>query len=159
VIPNETIEKNVGHFLPPRVEECEPNTRGSFKLGFLHSNNYVSKRIALIGDAVHRVHPLAGQGVNLGFGDVVALTKSLKNACNAGADIGSLIYLKEYETKRQTEAYSKIIGIDLLNKLYTDQNHNEAVQTAMRTLRSIGLTISNRLKPLKKLYINEAVNK
>ena len=107
-------------------------------------------------DAAHRIHPLAGQGVNLGFGDVATLRSILAETVREGADIGSWVYLKKYETQRQREIYPKLVGIDMLNRLYTDMNY--PLKTPLIALRTFGLTVSNRVEPLKSFYIKEAMN-
>ena len=101
------------------------------------------------------MHPLAGQGVNLGFGDVSVLTSVLRESILNGAEIGTNSYLKKYESLRQKEAFVKCVGVDLLNKLYTDYNY--PIKTPLVALRSIGLTLSNRIAPLKNFYINQAM--
>ncbi len=106
-------------------------------------------------DAVHRVHPLAGQGVNLGFGDIVCLTNVLKENLVNGGSIGSTIYLQKYESTRQKEAFVKAIGIDMLNRIYTDTNY--PFKTPLVALSSVGLTISNRIVPLKEFFVNQAM--
>ena len=63
---NELITNNEPHQLPPKIEACVPNTKGSYDVLFLHSKTYIKDRIALIGDASHRIHPTAGQGVTFG---------------------------------------------------------------------------------------------
>ena len=120
-------------------------------------NNKRIKRliVSLFRDAVHRVHPLAGQGVNLGFGDVVVLRNALRDNILNGSDVGSFTYLKNYESTRQKEAFVKAAGIDLLNRLYTDYNY--PVKTPLVVLRSVGLTLSNRIAPLKNFFIKQAM--
>jgi ubiquinone biosynthesis monooxygenase Coq6 len=150
------VDRNqVPRLLPPRIGDA--SVRGSFPLSFLHSNNYVSQRVAMIGDAVHRVHPLAGQGVNLGFGDICCLMNALRDNTLTGTDIGSEIYLKQYQSQRQREAYVKVLGIDFLNKLYTDQSYAAPLKIPLVALRTLGLTMSNRILPLKDIFIKQAM--
>jgi ubiquinone biosynthesis monooxygenase Coq6 len=94
--------------------------------------------------------------VNLGFGDVVALKNKLAEAVREGAEIGSWIHLKRYESERQKESYPKVVGIDMLNRLYTDFNY--PFKTPLVALRTIGLTVSNRVEPLKNFYSKQAMN-
>ncbi|XP_042316266.1 ubiquinone biosynthesis monooxygenase COQ6, mitochondrial-like [Sceloporus undulatus] len=74
--------------LPPSVAKVDPKSRAVFPLGLGHATEYVQHRVALIGDAAHRVHPLAGQGVNMGFGDIACLTHHLSTAAFNGKDLG-----------------------------------------------------------------------
>ena len=72
----------------PQVVSMLEKSRGMFPLGMKHSNYYVKSRVALIGDAAHRIHPMAGQGVNLGFGDAKYLANMIENSLKYGADFG-----------------------------------------------------------------------
>ncbi|KAL3873135.1 hypothetical protein ACJMK2_036289 [Sinanodonta woodiana] len=136
--------------LPPTVTGIQAGSRASFPLGLTHSSNYVRSRVALIGDAAHRCHPLAGQGVNLGFGDVTCLRDVLTKAVYDGSDLGSLSYLVDYETQRQRKVLPVIGTIDFLQRLY---NTNF---TPIVLLRSVGLQATNTLTFLKERIIKEA---
>lgn len=94
--------------------------------------------------------------MNLGFGDVIRLTECLRQNVRNGAEIGSPMYLQKYETERQKEVFLKIAGIESLNRLYTD--HDYWVQSPLASLRTVGLTISNRITPLKEFFIQEAMH-
>jgi len=76
------------HALPPLVTNIQPGTIASFPLRFRHAEAYIGDRTALIGDAAHVIHPLAGQGLNLGLGDAAALTRCIQSAVEHGGDIG-----------------------------------------------------------------------
>ncbi len=76
------------HALPPLVANIQPGTIASFPLRFRHAEAYIGNRTALIGDAAHVIHPLAGQGLNLGLGDAAALTRCIQTAVEHGGDIG-----------------------------------------------------------------------
>ena len=101
------------------------------------------------------MHPLAGQGVNLGFGDIICLMNQLRDNVKTGTEIGSSIYLKKYQSERQKEAFVKVLGVDFLNKLYTDESY--PLKTPLVALRTLGLTISNRVEPLKSFFVNQAM--
>lgn len=136
--------------LPPTVIGIAANTRASFPLGLVHSSSYACSRVALIGDAAHRIHPLAGQGVNLGFGDVTCLRDMLVEAVKNGSDLGSLTYLAEYETLRQRAVLPVVGVIDGLQRLYSTSFPPVVL------LRSLGLQTVNSLHFLKDFIIKQA---
>ncbi|XP_069167947.1 ubiquinone biosynthesis monooxygenase COQ6, mitochondrial isoform X2 [Procambarus clarkii] len=136
--------------LPPSVSAIVPNSRGAFPLGLGHAVHYVAPRVALIGDAAHRVHPLAGQGVNLGFGDVASLLDTLENAVLLGADIGEEEILHKYESERQKHNVMTMASIDGLYRLYS----TSALPFVL--LRALGLSTVNVITPLKRQIIRHA---
>lgn len=133
--------------LPPSVAAIGPKSRVMFPLGMGHASEYVRHRVALIGDAAHRVHPLAGQGANLGFGDVVCMTQVLSQAAFNGKDLGDIQHLLEYETERQRHNLPMIAAVDLMKRLYST---NAAPLVLFRT---VGLQATNALTPLKEQII------
>uniref|UniRef100_A0A8C4F2C6 Ubiquinone biosynthesis monooxygenase COQ6, mitochondrial n=1 Tax=Dicentrarchus labrax TaxID=13489 RepID=A0A8C4F2C6_DICLA len=130
--------------LPPSVAGIGPKTRVMFPLGMGHASEYIRHRVALIGDAAHRVHPLAGQGANLGFGDVACLTELLSQAAFNGKDLGAIQHLLEYETERQRHNLPMMAAIDLMKRLYST---NVAPVVLLRTF---GLQATNMLPALKE---------
>ncbi|XP_068195734.1 ubiquinone biosynthesis monooxygenase COQ6, mitochondrial [Antennarius striatus] len=130
--------------LPPSVAGIGPKSRVMFPLGMGHASEYTRHRVALIGDAAHRVHPLAGQGVNLGFGDVACLTQLLSQAAFNGKDLGAIQHLLEYETERQRHNLPMMSAIDLMKRLYST---NAAPVVLLRTF---GLQATNMLPLLKE---------
>ncbi|GJQ85618.1 putative ubiquinone biosynthesis monooxygenase [Trypoxylus dichotomus] len=138
--------------LPPRISSIDERSRASFPLAFGHSANYVRKGVALVGDAAHRVHPLGGQGVNLGFGDVTCLNEILGEAAYSGRKLGSLMDLSKYETERQRHNVPTMLALDGIQKLYATQF------TPVVLLRSIGLQITHALSPVKRAIIQQASN-
>lgn len=119
------------------------NSRAAFPLGMGHAASYISEGVALIGDAAHRVHPLAGQGVNLGFGDVVCLTELLGDVVYNGGSIGDINSLLKYERTQLQKNVPIILGVHGLQRLYCS-NFGPLV-----VARGIGLNLTNSLPPLK----------
>jgi len=136
--------------LPPTVIDVKPDSVASFPLKLVHSSQYVTSRVALIGDAGHRLHPLAGQGVNLGFGDVECLDRILTDAVKSGADPGSMNPLLRYETERQQHNVPVMFTIDGLQRLYSTDF------TPAVVLRSLGLHATNSVGAIKKRIMEQA---
>ncbi|XP_072313318.1 ubiquinone biosynthesis monooxygenase COQ6, mitochondrial [Eucyclogobius newberryi] len=136
--------------LPPSVAAIGPKSRVMFPLGMGHASEYIRHRVALIGDAAHRVHPLAGQGVNLGFGDVACLTHLLSQATFNGKDVGAVQHLLEYETERQRHNLPMMAAIDLMKRLYSTET------APVVLLRTFGLQATNMLPTLKEQIMNFA---
>jgi len=135
--------------LPPSVIDIE-GPRAAFPLGLGHAVDYVSERAALIGDAAHRVHPMAGQGVNLGFGDVATLTNVICEAISNGADVGSSVYLNQYQSIRQQHNIPVMASIHGLHFLYN------TTWTPFVMLRSIGFNLLDGLPTIKQLISQRA---
>uniref|UniRef100_A0A8C1HNG3 Ubiquinone biosynthesis monooxygenase COQ6, mitochondrial n=1 Tax=Cyprinus carpio carpio TaxID=630221 RepID=A0A8C1HNG3_CYPCA len=131
--------------LPPSVAGIGPKSRVVFPLGMGHATEYIRHRVAIIGDAAHRVHPLAGQGANLGFGDVAYLTKVLSQAAFNGKDLGkSMQHLLEFETERQRHNLPMMAAVDLMKRLYSTN------AAPLVLLRTFGLQATNALPPFKE---------
>ncbi|XP_005343392.1 ubiquinone biosynthesis monooxygenase COQ6, mitochondrial [Microtus ochrogaster] len=130
--------------LPPSIAKVDAKSRALFPLGLGHAAEYVRPRVALIGDAAHRVHPLAGQGVNMGFGDISSLVRHLSTAAFNGKDLGSMSHLTGYETDRQRHNTALLAATDLLKRLYSTS------ATPLVLLRTWGLQATNAVSPLKE---------
>jgi len=124
--------------------------RASFPLRLCHAREYVRDSFALAGDAAHSVHPLAGQGVNLGFADGQALVRTLTEARDAGRDVGSLRTLKRYERARKAENLEMLAVTDGLSRAF------DLDLPGWETLRDAGMQAVQRLQPLKQLLARQA---
>ncbi|XP_012265958.1 ubiquinone biosynthesis monooxygenase COQ6, mitochondrial [Athalia rosae] len=145
-----SLHSGVTRQLQPSIGGIVEGTRAAFPLGFGHAASYVGPGVALVGDAAHRVHPLAGQGVNLGFGDVTALVKLMTEASRNGAVLGDMAYLSRYETLRQRHNVPTMLAIDALHRLY------KGTAAPIVLARSLGLQLTNALPPLKKAIMQHA---
>jgi len=134
----------------PRVAEVQHGSVASFPLRMRHADTYTSHRVALIGDAAHTVHPLAGQGLNLGLADAESLAKSIAHGVETGMDIGSCWCLDGYNSDRWGKNNAMLGVVDKLQKLYS------AGSGPVVWGRSLGLDLVNRLGPLKGMLMGAA---
>ncbi|MEW5824588.1 MAG: UbiH/UbiF/VisC/COQ6 family ubiquinone biosynthesis hydroxylase [Pseudomonadota bacterium] len=134
-----------------RIEAIE--RRGHFALRRMHVHDYVAPRVALAGDAAHTIHPLAGQGVNLGFLDAAALAEVIHTARTEGRDIGSMRVLRRYERWRKADNHLMQTGMDVFHHVFRPQN------LPLRLVRNLGLTLAERLKPIKALSLRHATGR
>ncbi len=125
--------------------------RFSYPLSLLHAKKYTSGRVVAIGDAAHGIHPIAGQGVNLGFRDVETLAEILKNQHYLGLDIGSGIILQNYAQLRYFDNVSMIAITDFLNRLFSNNI------LPFRIARDLGLWTVGKLPSLKKIFMLHAM--
>ncbi|KAK0163839.1 hypothetical protein PV328_002528 [Microctonus aethiopoides] len=147
-----SLQTGVSRQLQPSISNIVEGSRAAFPLGFGHSTSYVANGVALIGDAAHRVHPLAGQGVNLGFGDVTVLVQVLEEAVRSGSILGDTIHLTKYETLRQRHNVPTMLAIDALHRLY------KGTAAPVVLARSLGLQLVNALGPVKKILMDHAAD-
>ena len=124
--------------------------RQSFPLDFQVARRFVAERLALVGDAAHAVHPLAGQGLNIGFRDVAALTEIVVEGARLGLDIGASGLLERYERWRRFDSAFSATVIDGLNRLFSNDN------APLRALRDLGLGVVDRAPWLKRALVREA---
>ena len=125
--------------------------RAVFPLRLFETLNYVKPRLALVGDAAHTIHPLAGQGVNLGLADVASLMTVVVDALNAKKDIGELKVLRRYERWRRADNRSMLVAMDGLKRLFGSE------LSVVKNLRSFGLNLTNKITPLKNLIMQQAM--
>ncbi|MCM2293343.1 ubiquinone biosynthesis hydroxylase [Allorhizobium sp. BGMRC 0089] len=124
--------------------------RRAFPLGLTLSRAFVKQRLALAGDAAHGIHPISGQGLNLGFKDVAALAETVVDADRLGLDIGDLTVLERYQTWRRFDTFRMGVTTDVLNRLFSNDI------TPLRIARDFGLGLVDRLPKLKSYFITEA---
>ncbi len=125
--------------------------RYSFPLLERHATDYVKPGVALLGDAAHTIHPLAGQGANLGFKDVVALVDELCRACIRGLPLGDESVLGRYQRNRKPDNLATMLAMQGFKQLFGSDNLN------VRLLRNKGMSLVNRAGPVKKRLIRQAM--
>lgn len=122
----------------------------AFPLGLRLARAFVAPRFALAGDAAHGIHPISGQGLNLGFKDVAALAETIVEADRLGLDIGSLNTLERYQSWRRFDTFRMGVTTDVLNRLFSNDI------APIRIARDFGLGLVERLPKLKSYFIGEA---
>jgi 2-octaprenyl-6-methoxyphenol hydroxylase len=142
------IERRVGGFLGP-LHLIGP--RFSHPLGLQFAARYVDKRLVLAGDAAHGIHPIAGQGLNLGWRDVAALTECLVEARRLGLDLANPAALARYQRWRRADNLLMAGVTDVLNRLFSNDIG------IVRLARDLGLGIVNALPPAKKFLMRHAM--
>lgn len=125
---------------PPRV----------YPLDLILARGFVAPRIALIGDAAHRLHPLAGLGLNMGLRDVAALAEVIAEAARRGEDFGSLNVLERYQRWRRFDTVQVAAATEAINRLFSND------LGPLRAVRDLGLGLVDRMAPLKKIVVSEA---
>jgi 2-octaprenyl-6-methoxyphenol hydroxylase len=123
--------------------------RQIFPLNLQMANRYTAKRLVLVGDAAHSIHPIAGQGLNLGLRDAAALADNVALSIRKGIDLGSEV-IQEYEKWRSFDNNKLGITTDILNRLFSNKN------SSLRIIRRLGLNGVNRSELLKTFFIEEA---
>lgn len=143
----EELERRFGHKLGPLKVV---GGKRAFPLGLTLARSFVAPRFALAGDAAHGIHPISGQGLNLGFKDVAALAETIVEADRLGLDIGAINILERYQSWRRFDTFRMGVTTDVLNRLFS----NDA--TPIRIARDFGLGIVDRLPRLKSFFIGQA---
>ena len=124
--------------------------RSSYPLGFHHAAQITSQRLALAGDAAHAIHPIAGQGLNLGFRDVAALAQVLVEGARLGLDLGDRQLLDRYQRWRSLDSFSVAFATDSLTRVYGVPGK------AASAVRRFGMGLVERISPIKNRLMNEA---
>lgn len=144
---NQAVSKATDYVLGAIIAS---DRRASFPLVRMHAERYVRPRFALIGDAAHSVHPLAGQGVNLGLLDAAALAEMLSAAAARSRDVGELSLLRRYERWRRAENAAMVWSLDGFQKLF-------GAADPIRAMGGWGLSMVNRCPPVKNAFIRRAL--
>ena len=125
--------------------------RWAYPLSLLHAERYIDRRLVLVGDAAHGIHPIAGQGLNLGLRDVAALAETLVDARRLGLDLGSTAVLQRYQRWRRFDSVMLTAVTDGLNRLFSND------LGPLRLARDLGLAAVGRIAPLKRLLMRHAM--
>ena len=141
------VEKRMGGFLGA-VRMAGP--RASYPLGFHHAATITAQRLALAGDAAHGIHPIAGQGLNLGFRDAAALTQVLVEGARLGLDLGDAQLLDRYQRWRSLDTLMVAASTDALTRLYGIPGRTASA------IRRFGMGAVQRIGPLKDRFMAEA---
>jgi len=122
----------------------------AYPLGLFIARSFVADRIALVGDAAHVIHPIAGQGLNMGLRDVAALAEAIVDAARLGLDIGGADVLERYQRWRRFDTMAMGVATDGLNRLFSNESD------VLRLMRDVGLGLVDRMPALKSFFIREA---
>jgi 2-octaprenyl-6-methoxyphenol hydroxylase len=142
------IERRFG----PSLGRLRPiGGRFAYPLTLVHAERYVDHRLALLGDAAHAIHPIAGQGLNLGLRDVAALAEAIVDAQRLGLDIGDGLALERYQRWRRFDNLVLMAVTDGMNRLFSND------VAPVRLVRDLGLAAVNRVPPLKRLFMRHAM--
>lgn len=125
--------------------------RWSYPLALLQAERYAARRLALVGEAAHVIHPIAGQGLNIGIRDIAALAELIIDRRRLGLDIGDDAVLQRYERWRRSDAVLLAAVTDGLNRLFSN------TVAPVKAARGMGLAVVNRLPPLKRLLMRHAM--
>jgi 2-octaprenyl-6-methoxyphenol hydroxylase len=124
--------------------------RRAYPLGLFIARSFVADRIALVGDAAHVIHPIAGQGLNMGLRDIAALAEAIVDAARLGLDIGGADVLERYQRWRRFDTMAMGVATDGLNRLFSNESD------VLRLMRDVGLGLVDRMPALKSFFIREA---
>ncbi len=151
-LPDADFQREVQRRLGPHLGTVRlVGRRWSYELGALHAHRYAATRLALIGDAAHGIHPIAGQGLNLGFRDVASLSGLVIAAHAGGGDVGDPVLLRRYQAARRPANLAMLAATDVLDRLFSNDN------PALRLVRDLGIAGVNRMPPLRRAFMRAAM--
>ncbi len=127
------------------------SARAAYPLVSKHAETYIGSRLALVGDAAHQIHPLAGQGVNLGFRDAALLVEVIEDARQRNRPIGSRPVLRRYERSRRGDNLLTQKSMEAINRLFSNDT------PGLRQLRNLGLNLTDRFAPAKNFFMRQAL--
>jgi 2-octaprenyl-6-methoxyphenol hydroxylase len=144
---HDELEKRFGLHLGEVKALDQPR---AFPLGYFVARSFIAERLALVGDAAHVIHPIAGQGLNMGLKDVAALAEVVVDAARLGMDLGQADVLDRYQCWRRFDTVAMGLATNSLNFLFSNKS------TLLRAVRDIGLGLVDRAPPLKEMLIRQA---
>lgn len=143
------LQQAIGH--TPMEDMISISPRAAFPLHKQHAETYCQPHLALIGDAAHTIHPLAGQGVNLGLLDAATLAEEILVAYNNHKNFADYLLLRRYERRRKTDNTLMLTAMDGFHLLFANENK------LLSTIRNIGLGVTDKLSPIKTRFIEHAM--
>jgi 2-octaprenyl-6-methoxyphenol hydroxylase len=150
-LPAEEFKRELETRFGLHLGELQPLDKPrAFPLGYFVARSFIAERLALVGDAAHVIHPIAGQGLNMGLKDAAALAEVIVDAARLGLDPGQADVLERYQRWRRFDTVAMGVATNSLNMLFS--NHS----TLLRTVRDIGLGLVDRVPPLKSAFIRQA---
>jgi 2-octaprenyl-6-methoxyphenol hydroxylase len=151
-LDTETFGREIARRLGDHLGAVRPvGRRWMYPLSAMYVHRVTAARLAIVGDAAHGIHPIAGQGLNLGLRDAIALSELLIDAHAAGGDIGGDALLKRYETARRVDVISMLAATDALDRLFSSDSR------VARLVRDVGIAAVDRLPRLKNAFMRQAM--
>ena len=151
-LDNERFARELARRLGPHLGAIRPvGRRWTYPVSAMIAHRYVDTRLALVGDAAHGIHPIAGQGLNLGFRDVIELSNLIIEATTAGRDVGSESLLSRYQAARRPDNLMMLAMTDGLDRLFSTDRR------IVRASRDIGINLVDRANPMKRAFMRRAM--